>query len=84
VHISSSLNRAKELIETLGLSVREDGMMGEDDESFYSEGEIKTRIKLMKNKSYSAPYILISDCFEEPLCDTESQMLQKAYSTTML
>ena len=45
----------------------------EDMESYYSEGEMQTRIKLLKQKSYSAPYILISDCYDEPLYDTESQ-----------
>lgn len=43
----------------------------EDDESYYSENEIKTRIKLISQKSYSAPYIIISDCYPEPLCDDE-------------
>jgi len=32
-------------------------------ESYYSEGEIKTRIKLISQKSYSAPYIVFSDCY---------------------
>lgn len=44
---------------------------------------MQTRIKLLKQKSYSAPYILISDCYDEPLHDNESQS-QKACSTTML
>ncbi len=56
----------------------------EDQESVYTEGELMTRMKLMKQKSYSAPYILLLDCFDEPLCDSESQMLEHACSTTML
>lgn len=43
-----------------------------------------TRYKLANRKSYSAPYIIINDCFDEPLYDSESQILQKACSTTML
>jgi hypothetical protein len=43
-----------------------------------------TRYKLANRKSYSAPYIIINDCFDEPLYDSESQVLQKACSTTML
>ena len=42
-------------------------------ESYYSEGEMQTRIKLLKQKSYSAPYIMIGDCYDEPLYDNESQ-----------
>lgn len=45
----------------------------EDGESYYSENEIKTRIKLINQKSYSAPYIIISDCYPEPLCDDEDE-----------
>jgi hypothetical protein len=56
----------------------------EDKESYYSEGEIQTKIKLITQKAYSAPYIIINDCFDEPLYDSESQILQKACSTTML
>ena len=63
----------------------------QDQESYYTEGEMKTRIKVVNQKSYSAPYIVISDCFEEPLGgfdeehdDMEDQMPSKAYSTTML
>ena len=41
-------------------------------ESYYSEGEMQTRIKLLKQKSYSAPYIMIGDCYDEPLYDNES------------
>ena len=41
-------------------------------------------MKLLAQKSYSAPYILMSDCFEEPLYDTESQVIQRACSTAML
>ncbi len=52
--------------------------------SYYSEGEILTRNKLIRQKAYSAPYILLVDCFDEPLCDSESQIMQKACSTTML
>lgn len=43
-----------------------------------------TRYKLANRKSYSAPYIIMNDCFDEPLYDSESQVLQKACSTTML
>lgn len=61
----------------------------EDDESYYSENEIKTRIKLISQKAYSAPYLIISDCYPEPLCDeddeeSQNQMPSKAYSTTVL
>jgi len=45
----------------------------EDGESYYSENEINTRIKLISKKSYSAPYIIISDCYQEPLCDDEEE-----------
>ena len=56
-----------------------------DQESVYSEGELMTRMKLIKQKSYSAPYILFLDCFDEPLCDSESQgYLEHGYSTTRL
>ena len=41
-------------------------------------------MKLIRQKSYSAPYILMSDCFNEALQDSESQILQKACSETML
>lgn len=47
----------------------------EDEQSYYSEGEIQTRMKLIRQKSYSAPYILMSDCFDEALQDSESQIL---------
>lgn len=43
----------------------------DDQESYYSEGEIQTRIKLISQKSYSAPYIVISDCYQERLCDDD-------------
>ena len=62
----------------------------EGDESYYSENEIRTRIKLINQKSYSAPYIIISDCYPEPLCDDAEddeegdQLPSKAYSTTVL
>ena len=59
-------------------------MYGDEDQSYYSEGEMQTRMKLIRQKSYSAPYILMSDCFNEALYDTESQILQKACSETML
>ena len=43
-----------------------------------------TRMKLLKQKSYSAPYIMLLDCFDDPLCDTETEFLHRAYSTSML
>lgn len=43
-----------------------------EEESMLSEGEAITRMKLINQKSYSAPYIMISDCYEEPLYDNES------------
>ncbi len=61
-----------------------EGMMDEDEESCYSEGELMTRAKLITQKSYSAPYILLVDCFNDPLQDSESQINQKAYTTSML
>lgn len=56
-----------------------------DESSYYSEGEIQTRIKLIGQKSYSAPYIIFSDCYEEPLggSDDESNP-SKAYSESLL
>lgn len=45
----------------------------EEEESYYSEGEIQTRIKLIGQKAYSAPYIVFSDCFEEPLGGDDSE-----------
>jgi hypothetical protein len=59
----------------------------DDQSSYYSEGEIQTRIKLIGQKSYSAPYIIFSDCYEEPLggSDDESQRPpSKAYSESLL
>ena len=73
----------RQVIEQLK-QLQEQGYGDEDGESYYSEGEVNTRIKLIRKKSYSAPYIIINDCFDEPLFDTESQILEKAYSTTML
>ena len=42
------------------------------------------RMKLLHQKSYSAPYIMLLDCFEDPLRDTETEFLHRAYSTSML
>ena len=58
----------------------------EQEDSYYSEGEIKTRIKLLSQKTHSAPYLIINDCYEEPLYDDddESNIIQRAYSTSML
>lgn len=60
----------------------------EDESSYYSEGEIQTRIKLIGQKSYSAPYIIFSDCYEEPLGGSEDEESQrppsKAYSESIL
>jgi hypothetical protein len=42
---------------------------------------------LISQKSYSAPYIVISDCYEEPLGgddDGEDDIPSKANSTTIL
>ena len=60
---------------------------GEEDdgeESELTEGEIMTRMKLMNSKCESAPYLLMQDCFDEPLCDEEEHVFEKAYSTNML
>ena len=68
----------------------EDEEDGGEEESYYSEGEIKTRIKLISQKSYSAPYIVFSDCYQEPLGgypsddEEEDELPSKAYSTTVL
>jgi len=41
-------------------------------------------MKLVNQKSFSAPYIIINDCYDEPLYDDESQISFHGYSTTML
>jgi len=60
----------------------------DDQSSYYSEGEIQTRIKLIGQKSYSAPYIIFSDCYEEALGGSEDDESQrppsKAYSESIL
>jgi hypothetical protein len=61
----------------------------EDQDSYYTEGEAQTRMKVIGQKSYSAPYIVISDNYVEPLGgeeddDSENQLPSKAYSTSVL
>jgi len=60
-------------------------MIPSNDDSYYSEGELLTRDKLADRQTYSAPYIIFNDCFEDKLCDTESnQELDSAHTTTVL
>jgi len=55
-------------------------------ESYQSEGELLSKMKLLNKKSYSAPYIIFSDLYPEQLHDNEEDMLDedKANSTTMM
>lgn len=47
-------------------------------------------MKIIHQKAYSAPYIIFTDCYEEPLGgepdeeDEDEQLPSKAYSTTVL
>jgi len=61
-------------------------MIPKDDESYYSEGELISRDKVANRKSYSAPYIVMNYCYEEPLYDSEEepQQFQRAYSTSII
>ena len=44
-----------------------------------------TRDKLADRQSYSAPYIIMDDCYEEKLCDTEQEQDEdSAHTTTVL
>jgi hypothetical protein len=43
----------------------------EDQISVYSEGELQTRLKLITQKSYSAPYGLIQDKYEDDMEPSE-------------
>ena len=57
----------------------------DEEESYYSQGEIDTRIKLLKQKSPSAPYLLLSYRERPPLYDSErDDDSEKAYSTNMI
>ncbi|CDW83414.1 UNKNOWN [Stylonychia lemnae] len=53
-----------------------------DQESYYSENELITRDKLANRQTYSAPYIILNDCFDEPLCDSESEKELESANTT--
>jgi hypothetical protein len=55
------------------------------EESYYSEGELISRDKIVNKKNYSAPYIIMNYCFDEPLYDSEEEYeLERANSTTIL
>ena len=41
-------------------------------------------LRHLLKKSDSAPHLLLSDCFPEPLCDQDSMELLNGYSTSML
>jgi len=57
--------------------------MSEDEaESAYSEGEIYTRIKLLNEKSNSAPYILFTGLYKDHL--NKSEISDRAMSTGAL
>ena len=69
------------------MSAYDDDEYGNEfEESQYSEGDLLTRKKIVYQKSYSAPYLFFSDCYDEPLCDdTGSKELGREFnSTTML
>jgi hypothetical protein len=53
-----------------------------DQESYYSENELITKDKLANRQTYSAPYIILNDCFDEPLCDSESEKELESANTT--
>lgn len=48
-------------------------MLPREDESYYSEGELISRDKVANRKSYSAPYIVMNYCYDEPLYDSEEE-----------
>ncbi len=83
----------QELIRQLQKQLEEEGGEygdeQEPDESDYSQGEIDTRNKLLRQKSPSAPYLLYSYREEEPLhedeVDSEGNELvsERANSTTL-
>ena len=57
----------------------------EQEDSYYSEGELISRDKVANKKSYSAPYIIFNDCFDEPLYDSEEEKdLESANTTTIM
>lgn len=47
-------------LEQEGYGIEDGESEKEDEESNYTEGEINTRIKLMRHKTPSAPYFLFS------------------------
>lgn len=60
-------------------------MVEEREDSYYSEGELLSRDKLVAKKSYSAPYIVISDNYDQPLYDSQDEEeLESANTTTLL
>jgi len=59
----------QQLIRELQKQLEEEGDLDED--SYYSQGELASRVKLLRHKSPSAPYLLYSQQEEEPLRDEE-------------
>lgn len=59
-------------------------MVDSNNDSYYSEGELISRDKLANKKSYSAPYIIINDCYDEALYDSEDERENDSANTTTI
>lgn len=56
----------------------------DDNDSYYSENELISKDKITNKKCYSAPYIILNDCFDEPLYDSESEKDHDSANTTTI
>lgn len=59
-------------------------MIESNDDSYYSEGELLSKDKLANKKSYSAPYIIINDCYDEALYDSDDDKYNDSANTTTI